>query len=474
MKPLHIIAGVLLVSILMFYGGCKDTAPSGPTAGLGTLTVTGYVAVGNSLPAGYQSNGWYESSQKYSYPNLIAAQLRACGARVTFVQPLWSDPGTPLSPFSSIPSQYFILSLIGPVIGVDPTKTAGSPENLTYLFPYNNLSVPGAFIYDFLNAKDAGSCWSALGGTPNPLFTTTLRGSGTQFQQLKLLAPSLVTFEFGDNDVLAYATSGGAAPITQLAQFQPLYAQALDSLRTALGAAATILVANIPDVTSFPFTTTIPSQGLVLTQAQADGLNALTQNAFGFVAGPNGFIAYTDTGSAAHPSQIKKLTSSDYVLLTCPQDSLKNAGWGLPNKPIPGIYVLDAGEVGMAKAAVSQYNSWIATVALQFNAVVVDVHGLLATIDASGLTYAGQTLTSEYVIGGTFSLDGVHPTSKGQGLLANEFIKALNTSKGASIPLVDIGTLPGIPAPMAKYSFAGKSVPYFSPQAIKAMRLHIW
>ncbi|MCK7523017.1 MAG: hypothetical protein MZV64_37730 [Ignavibacteriales bacterium] len=33
-----------------------------------------------------------------------------------------------------------------------------------------------------------------------------------------------------------------------------------------------------------------------------------------------------------------------------------------------------------------------------------------------------------------FSLDGVHPTSRGQGIIANEFIKVINAKWGTSIP----------------------------------------
>ena len=45
----------------------------------------------------------------------------------------------------------------------------------------------------------------------------------------------------------------------------------------------------------------------------------------------------------------------------------------------------------------------------------------------------GQRLTAD-LFGGIFSLDGIHPTNTGFALIANEFIKALNTSFAAGIP----------------------------------------
>ncbi len=452
--------------------GCKDSAPSGPTAGLGTLSVTKFVSVGNSITAGYQSNGWFESGQKYSFPNLMSQQLNASGASLSFVQPLWSDPGTPISG-TTIPSRYLILSMAGPVIGPNLTATAGSPENLTYAAPYNNLAVPGALLYDFLNAVDANTCASAVfASSPNPLFSSTLRGLGSQFQQMRALHPDLVTFWLGNNDILGFATSGGATISTPASLFAGLYAASLDSLRAAVGANATIVVANIPDVTSIPFFKTIPAQGLVLSAAAATQLNAATGGVFNFVAGANGFLAYTGVGTSG---TVKKLTASDFVLLTCPQDSLIKAGWG-SLKPIPGQYVLDADEAAFARSQVAAYNASIASLAASHNAIVVDINALLAQIDAQGYTPPGSSLklTSAYVSGGVFSLDGVHPTPKGQGIIANAFLRAINLKLGGSIPYIDINGLPGIPAPLSKYTIGGKEVPYFSPDAFSKEQMLQW
>jgi lysophospholipase L1-like esterase len=463
MKASHVITVLLAVLLVSGINGCADKTP-GPVASLGTLSISSYVSVGNSLTAGFQSNALYESSQKYSYPSLIAGQLNASGAALTFVQPLWGDPGTPIDGMPTQAARYEILSLVGPKIGPVPGQHPGSLENPTYPAPYNNLAVPGAFIYDFLNATSATTCYSyVFGGQANGLFDATLRGGGSQFKQTLALKPDLVTFWLGNNDVLGYATKGGTVPFTPPATFGGLYGLALDSLRVRAGSKTTILVGNIPDVTSIPFFKTIPSQGLVLRQGQADSLNAATGGVFHFTAGANGFLAVTGSG-------VRKLGPHDYVLLTCSQDSLKLAGWG-SLKPIANQYVLDSVEAAAAQSTVASYNAAIMAAAAAQNAVVVDINAVLANIAANGVMYAGQELTADYVIGGVFSLDGVHPTSKGQGLIANEFIRMMNLKLGTNIPFVDIGTLPGIPAPLSKYKFGGRPVPYFSPDALKALQL---
>jgi len=64
----------------------------------------------------------------------------------------------------------------------------------------------------------------------------------------------------------------------------------------------------------------------------------------------------------------------------------------------------------------------------------------------TGFSDGDFTLTASLVSGGAVSLDGFHPTSRGYGLIANEFMKAIDAAYGsnfeASANLVDIGDFP--------------------------------
>ena len=51
-----------------------------------------------------------------------------------------------------------------------------------------------------------------------------------------------------------------------------------------------------------------------------------------------------------------------------------------------------------------------------------------------GITYNGSPLNFSIVSGGTFSLDGINLTGRGNALLCNEFIKAINNKYNAQIP----------------------------------------
>ncbi|HET6616781.1 MAG TPA: hypothetical protein VFH69_03110, partial [Gemmatimonadota bacterium] len=101
-------------------------------------------------------------------------------------------------------------------------------------------------------------------------------------------------------------------------------------------------------------------------------------------------------------------------------------------------------EQSVARAAINGYNAAIAETAARHGLAVVDVHAIVSDIAANGLVVEGQTLTTTFLIGGLFSLDGIHPTCKGQGVIANALIETIGDRYGLTIPRVSIAGLPGV------------------------------
>jgi len=116
----------------------------------------------------------------------------------------------------------------------------------------------------------------------------------------------------------------------------------------------------------------------------------------------------------------------------------------IKSDPLSNSVVLDSAEIVIAQAAVASFNATISSVAAGRNAVVFDANELLGRVNRDGYSIAGENFTSLYVEGGLFSLDGVHPSSRGYAIIANEMIKVMNQRFSMSIPLVDISTVPGI------------------------------
>ncbi|MDP1675816.1 MAG: SGNH/GDSL hydrolase family protein [Bacteroidota bacterium] len=465
--------GVLLL-ITFFLVGCKDDAPSGiPGPGLGGVTVNKYISIGNSLTAGYQAGGLYEDGQIYSFPNLIAQQLKIAGAPLgKFEQPIWGNPGSPDISGKTARLEILAWPASGPVIG-SSGATAGVATNSNLPRPYDNLGIPFAYISDFLDTADF-----VVKSVPLPkiFFLHVLRNKSygnSVFDQARKVTPKadIVTFWLGNNDVLIFAIYGGTAVIgntviptapTPSATFAIQYGQAFDSLRSAFPNAK-IIVGNIPDVRAIPhFTTVGPA-----VAASLEGAFAISYQKHGTTGAGDASSYLTEAnapllplGAGAYVAKIGQPSGQWYkdnsITLPAGIDTTQMFGLDYRN-PIPDALILDSLEIAMAGAAVTSFNQTIVTVTAAKGAALVDIYSIFNGIKKNGLKIGGETFTADYLAGGLFSLDGIHPSSKGAGIVANEFIKTMNSKFGMNVPQVDISRLPGIPAPLGKYIVNSKS-----------------
>ena len=446
---------VLLLGIFIIFSSCEDyTKLTAPVINSGSVDFSSFVAIGNTLTAGYQSGSLFESAQKYSFGKQIANLMN-----VGFEQPLIGDPGTggrlevkSLSPFT-----------------LYTNLNTGAPKNLNYPKPYNNLGIPGALLYDVVSATNSSDCASALfAQTPNPMFDLILRNSalnlGTQLQQAAALKPTLITLWIGSNDVLGFATSGGASPTapTDINTFTALY-NAVGANLASLG--AKIVIANIPDVTTIPFFTTVgPQMAMAVPwyQLASLGVPGLFYQQHG-ETGPASVFA--DSSTIRNFGVLLTLKGSSYAGLVglpggkfyrdfgypgLPPGIDTTQAFGVhPQNPWPDALILDADEITTAVTTTNSYNNVIATVANAYGFGLVDINSFLKGFLA-GKVVNGIKFSTIFVEGNLFSLDGVHPTSRGQGLIADEFIKVINSKFGAGLPLIDVSKIPG------SLNFAGK------------------
>jgi len=399
---------ILLISAALFLllFSCAEKEPLEPkVAQLGELDFSRYLALGNSLTAGFLSGGLVETYQKISFPALIARQAGV--PEDQFQQPLISEPGIPpLLELQSYP----------PNLDISPkSATPGQPTNLTYAGIYNNLAIPGATVHDLVATTTSAT---------NPFFDIVLRGQGTAIQQAVAFNPTFVTLWIGSNDVLGAAMMGGEVPPTPTANFQSDYQQIIEALTTQT--TAKIVVANVPDVTVIPFFVTIPP--VVLNPMTGEPILDPAGNPIPLI------------GEDAGPGPLDPRTLVSLLAM----DSLK-AGVGIPReiggtgRPLPGIYTLTPEEVQTLQTAVAEFNAAIAQIAQAKGIPVLDANALLKDIAAHGYDVGGILVTIDFLVGGFFSLDGVHPSALGYAIAANEFIKLINTTFGSDIPPVDLG-----------------------------------
>lgn len=432
-----------IVVLAFLFATCKpeiDTLE--PSAG--NADFSKYIAVGNSLTSGYRDGDLFRSGQLYSYPNIIAQQLKLVGGG-EFTQPLMYDElgfGNKM-----VLNLNTVKDCAGnPVPGVAPSlgpipyrildNSPSDPRNfvnMEELQNSTNLGVPGAKSFHLL---------IPYYGSVNPYFNRfSALPEITILQQAVSHNATFFTLWIGNNDVLTYALNGAEADsITSI----PIFTWALSNIINGLTEnGAKGAVANLPDITSIAYFTTFPYNALALTdQAQIDALNTAYQPFnITFSLGANPLIVQ----DANAPGGRRQIKSTELVLLSLSQDSIRCAGWG-SLKPIPPQFFLDEQEIAEIKTATEQYNEIIENLAEAKGLALVDANAFLETAK-SGLVFDGVRYSAKYISGGINSLDGIHLSPRGNAMVANYFIEAINKKYAANIPTVDINDYPGIPFP---------------------------
>lgn len=411
----------------------------------GTANFTTYIAVGNSLAAGFADGALYHDGQLYSCPNLIAGQLQLAGSGA-FVQPMVNS-NFGVAAYPGVTPK-FVLALKADcrgVVGLSAVLSEGAMDPFAPVgYAVNNLGITAAKSFHLIVPGYA---------TKNPYYARFASSmTGAVVGEFANLHPTFFTLQLGDNDVLQYAMEGGSSDsITDPATFYYAMKTVLGSL---LATGASGVMANIPDILSIPFFTTIPYNGLVIArQSLADSINmamALYGLPFHYVPGQNPFLINEPT--SPHPYfKVRQMKPGEMVLLTVPQDSLKCMGMGIINAvthmpyPIPDQFVLTTAEVTQIENATTLFNSMIDTLAANRHVGLVDVNAEMKQLASqSGIVWDGVHLNATFVSGGAFSLDGIHPTPRGNALMANFFIDAINQRFGSKIPHVDITKYKGV------------------------------
>jgi lysophospholipase L1-like esterase len=458
---------VVLVSLTFIACTNDDTTTTGETpVTAGTADFSRYVALGDSFAAGFSDGALFKKGQENSYPNLLAQQFAAAGGGV-FSSPYMAADN--VGGFSAggvqVASQRLYLETSTntptPVPGVSANTLT---ERLTGSF--NNMGIPGAKSFHLL----------FNGYAPlNPYFkrmasATTATVLGDALAQ----NPTFFSLWIGGNDELGYATNGGVPTsqdavngndLTPTANFTAAY-NTLAAQLSANGRKG--VVANLPYVTALPYFTAVPYNAVPLNAATATQLNSgyatyngglavaqsyglitaaeKTKRTITFAAGQNAVVmvdSYLTNLSALGLPSYRQATSAD--LLVLPSRSIIGTAVGGNPAQVNGVsvpledkWVLSSDEVAEVKTATDAYNVVIQAAATANNLAFVDAKSVMNQLSTTaGLNFNTYTMTSTYVTGGSFSLDGVHPGARGYALITNLFIDAINAKYGSTLKKKD-------------------------------------
>jgi len=371
-----------------------------------------YVALGDSFTVGFASASMMNWYQDRSYPAVLAQQAGV----PDFEQPYISEPGIGLIfELVSLLQDGELRPVIAPV-GLIP----GLPTNAEYLGIYNNLGIPTATLFDMI--FQTGDINNLLQGNFDTVFFDIVlrNGINTALEQAIGMQPTFMTIWIGSNDVLPAvmaATPIDGVTMTPVDFFAGLYGNAIGALAT--NTTADVVLINVPYITDIPFTTSLDP-----------------------------YVDIPDLGRWYLMADTGPLTDDD--LVTAGAGALIATGYGLPGGPPlpdnmnlftgePGV-VLRAAEVDLINAQVDGFNAAIDETASTFGYPVFDVNAFFAAISSGEYvpTYGGTTLSNEFLLGGIFSYDGIHPQHIGYALLADELIQFINAEYGSEIPRVDM------------------------------------
>ncbi|MDR9419412.1 hypothetical protein [Gracilimonas sp.] len=297
MKRLKQLSKLLLVTAFIF-AGCEgqeqdlidDRLENNPPPGGSTENYTAgdadfsnYVAIGNSLTAGYMDAALYNEGQENSVAAMMNSQFEVVGGTENFNQPdIDSENG--FNTAVENPQNGAILgrfkldtSIPGPspVIGGDPiTPYVGNTAEL------NNFGVPGIQIGQLLTPATGGPD-IAQNPAYSPFYARFASSPSQDGQTGSTILgdaisanPSFFSLWIGNNDVLGYAVSGGtnSAILTSQGDYQQRFSAVINNLMQVPNLKGVVI--DIPPLLAIPYFRAVSYDQIELDQSTADALNA--------------------------------------------------------------------------------------------------------------------------------------------------------------------------------------------------------
>lgn len=425
-KNINIFIGLASVA---FATSCAPELESfEPSAG-SQANFSKYIAIGNSLTAGFADGGLYLEGQKVAYPNLIAEQLKQVGSGA-FSSPFFAEA-------NRNGSGYLVLESL--VNGTPVTKQVtdalayrSEGKLIKYTEPIQNLGVPGMRL-DLSTLP----VFSAMNMYFERLLPDAEVGKTSYQDYTSKQDYTFFSFWLGNNDALGYAMNGaydegnGTTGLTSAAAFKAIYTSYITKL-TEKGQKG--VVATIPNVTAIPFLNTVTTARILA------GVSAAT--------GGTVKAIYISTSTIPRPATDEDLFALNFNTAVLGNTVDSDFPYGFdPRNPLHDRAVLDKDEIVEINTRVNEYNKVISEIATEKNLALADANAFLNRVKSPGIMVNGMGINASFITGNAFSLDGVHLTPIGNALVANLFIDAINAKYSSKISKVDVSNYSGVKFP---------------------------
>jgi lysophospholipase L1-like esterase len=391
-----------LAAVLVVAMGCDDAALKVAAPSGGAL-FTRYVALGNSLTAGFESGGINDSTQRNAYPLRLA---EAFGLQVgeTFHYPALTAPGCP-PPLTNVFTQTRLSTV----------ACAFRDGNLPPFL--SNVAVPGAAVLDLTTNLAPDS-------RPNSL-TSFILGGQTQVEAARRAEPTFMTVWIGNNDILGTlsAADAGTDGIATPAAFGTLYAALMDSLNAIPTLQGGVLI-GVVRPTLAPYA--IAGSAFA---AAAGAIPTLTVD-------PNCLAKAPIAGSADSAGALVPFDVAGPLVSAA-------LGGAATTVDCSGPEVITPTEHAVIIATVEAYNATIAAAAQDRGWAFWDPNALLETLVLDPTKIRpfpafdpADPQHQNAPFGTILSLDGVHPSAAGQIIIAEALADVIDAQYNTTVGVV--------------------------------------
>jgi hypothetical protein len=353
-----------------------------------------FVAMGTSNSQGVQRAGVFAAAQRAAWPAQLAARVG-----VPFSLPLVQDPGCSpplLSPLAANLALVGVFAAFG--AGGDLVDAVGGicmPLQPGVTLPANNVAISGAATRDALFSTPE---------TKGQRYSRVLPAGHTQVSAMQAQNPTFVSVELGANEVLPAAT-GLVTSMTPYEEWTRDYDEVIAAVQST-GARA-LLVGLPSNAATFPSVRRAREFFNEWPYLLTLGIRV-------------SFTCYFSSNYLFVPGYVLTLLSRAPTSATC------------ANVPGTVDYVVTAAELGAINNRLAQMNAYIQAHANANGYAYFSIDAVYGLPKPRFRVV--DVLFSSTPFGPYMSLDGVHPNSQGQSLLATAAVQAINARYGLAIP----------------------------------------
>lgn len=383
---------LLRSGLLLLAAACSDLdAPSPPSSAAEMFER--FVALGTSNSMGVQSAGIFAAAQRAAWPAQLASRVGG-----SFSMPLVQDPGCGPPLASPLATDFALVGALGNGLITAVSGTC-APLQRGITPPTNNVAISGANVHDALVATP-----ESQSGRNRTMYSRVLAPGQTQVSAMLAQTPTFVSVELAANDVLP-ASTGRASAMTPYNEWERDYDAVLVAVKSTGARAVLVGVPN--DAAQFP---SIRRAREVAGEAPA--LLALGIRVTANCARSANYLFV--------PGYVLTLAARVPATATCAD--------------VPGAadYVLTPDDIAAINAQMTRMNAHMQAKAAEYGFAYFSLDAVYA-LAKPAFSITGL-LFSNAPFGANLSLDGVHPSAQGQGLLAAAAAKAISGVYGVVIP----------------------------------------